>query len=348
MPAVFTNMILPDVTMKVNLGQFGVMENRMSHYGALNTFYNNTGLLFDEESLNKIRNTVFTQTVQIPIFEKYDHTVLTVRTCVINGNEIGVSKKTIIRVHLAFDVDITPAKYADNYVSWMAALAHKITMAKKAIYTRLDQMCAAYLDTNKDTTQTLGAGQLYTGVAGAYQVNKPLDFYNNLQSILEELDLNGPYFDVANTSSLADINTLKYPGGGAALDTKAIMEAAQIQQFEFTNRIARGTNRAVHYIAPVGSVGIINFIDYDYQQAPDLNALEVADEKELSEIKMWGQMNDNVFTDWKWGVLQEIVCVNEQRVYKSKQSADFALVCDFTSVAGESPIKRFEILNAQA
>lgn len=347
MPSPITNMLLPNMMLGINTGSFGKLEGRLSHYGALNTYYRNTTELFDQETLDRIRATPFTRTIEIPIFTKYDHTILTIRTCTINTQSIGVTKKTITRVHVAFDVDVIPADYADNYATYQEALRHKLRMAKKAVYTYLDQLCAAHLDTNKDTTQVVGANRLYTGAAGEFQIDKTINFYNNLLAIMEQMDINGPYFDVSDTVSLADMNILRNPGGGAALDTKAIMTTTQIQQFEYTNRLSAGTGqRSVHYVAPIGSVGILNFIDYDYQEAPDLNVLDMTDEVDISDVRYWGQINDSVFPDWKWGVMQVLDCDTERKTYKAKHSADFALVTDFASVTGESPIKRFSIMAA--
>lgn len=347
MPALtMSNMTIANVQLGVNAANFGRLEGRQSHYGALNIFYSNTRGLFDQETLDAIRATAFTQTVTIPIFNKYGHTLVTVRSCNFAGQEFGLTEKAVTRFHIEFDITVTPAKFADRKVTYQSALAWQLRMAKKAVYTYLDNACAAYLDTNKDTTMVPGNYALYTAVAGAYQVPKPAAFYNNLQAIMESLDMQGPYFDITNTVALADFNTMNNPGGQTTLNTRDLLALGNITQTEFSNRIST-PNRSVHFVAPVGSVGIINFIDYDFQEATNLDIADLTDEKELSEIMLWGQMSDSVFPDWKWGVLQNIQCVDQQRNYQGKCAADFALVHEFTSVTGESPIKRFDVMAAQ-
>ncbi|OJW78437.1 hypothetical protein [Spirosoma sp. 48-14] len=331
----------------VNPAGFGRLENRMSHYGALNTFYNNTPLLFDAETLAKIRAIPYTRTIQIPVLNGVDWTIITVRTCAITTQALGATLKTVVRFHVEFDVDIIPSEYQNNYVTYQAALAAKIKNAKKAVYKYLDQMCATFLDANKETTQTIGANLLYTGVAGEYQVPKLIDFYNNLGAIMEMMDTEGPYFDIANTAALADQNWLNNPGGGAIYDTAAIKKAANIAEFDYTNRISPGAGqRGIHYVGPMGSIGIVNFIDFDYQGLPDLNAIDVTDEKDISDVRFWGRINDNVYPTWEWGTQQLLDCTGGAKSYGVKHAADFALFADFTRVAGESPIKRFSVMNA--
>lgn len=326
-------------------GGFGKLEDRLSHFGALNTFYNNTDLLFDEETQAKIREVPFTRTITIPIFTKDDATIITIRTCEINGKALGVTQKTIVRFHVAVDVSITPSEYRNNMVSYEAALRRLIQNAKNTIYKYLDTMCAAYLDTNKDVTIPIGAKTLYTGALGEIQVPKTLDFYNNLAAIMAEMDINGPFFTIGNTAALADQNWLRNPGGGATFDTAAIMRSTQIEEMEYTNRISPGSGqRGIQYVAPRGSIAILNFIDPDYQDAPDLLTLDATEEKDISDVRYWGKMNDPIFPKWMWGVMQLLDCAAEAKVYRAKQSADFALVSDFSSTVGESPIKRFSIM----
>lgn len=349
-------LLLPTLFASVDTGKFGAYEGRTSHFGALNTFYNNTKELFGQEMIDKIRATPYTRTVTIPILNKYDHTVLTVRSCTITAPDISPTLKNITRVHLAIDMGVTPAAHQDNYVSVNKALLHQYTQAKRAIYTTLDSMAAATLDTNKDTT-TLSQDTnhpLYTRVAGAYQIpaSKPEDFYINFGTIMEELDVHGPYFDVASTIALADRLRLENPGGGTQLNTNAIFRASGLAEFEHSNRIARGNNRTVHYVAPLGSVGVLNFIDFDYQEgnAPELGSAADIEQWEkagnLSNVDLWSRTNDEIYGDWQWGILQKIACVGERRVYTTKMSADFAFATDFTSVNGESPIKRFEMVQS--
>jgi hypothetical protein len=347
-------LLLPALLLSVDTGKFGAYEGRISHYGALNTFVNNTNELFGEDAIEKIRNTPFTRDVTIPILNRYDHTVLTVRSCNISGPDISPTLKNLTRVHLAIDMQVTPAKYQDNAVSVQRALRHQYMNAKRAVYTMLDSMAATTLDLNKDTS-TLSQDTnhpLYTRVAGAYQIpaSRPEDFYLNFGTIMEELDVHGPYFDVASTIALADKMKLRNPGGGTQLDTAAILRESGIAEFEHSNRIARGNNRTVHYVAPQGSVGVLNFIDFDYQegQAPELGSPEDIDQWDkagnLSNVALWSRCNDEIYTGWQWGVLQKIECLAEQRVYSTKLSADFAFATDFTSETGVTPIKRFELV----
>lgn len=347
MANVITNMLLPNVLLDVNPAGFGKMENRQSHWGALNTYYRNTARLIDAKTLAKIRDTPYTRTIDIPIFNKYDHPIGTVRTCAITTIDVGVTKKSIVRFHVEIDLDIVPSDYKNNAVSWESALAQKITMAKTAVYKYLDTMCATFTDANKDTSQTIGANTLYTGVLGEYQVPKTLDFFNNLDPIMEMKDINGPFWVLSNTAAKADMNLVQNNGGGALLNTKAIMDTAGIEEYDYSNRVAPGAGqRALYYAGPLGSIGIINFIDSDYQDAPDLNTLDIAEQKDISDVRYWNKINDNVFTDWQWGVQQLLDCSGGAKTYKAKLAADFALVADFTSVAGESPIKRFSIMGA--
>lgn len=348
------NMTLPELIARIDAGSFGKLEGRMSHYGAINILYRNALALFGAELMALIRKQPFTRTIKIPIFDKYDHTVLTVRSCNINCQDIGTRLKALTRTHLAVDLCINPSDYDNNYVMMEQALKHRATMAMKAVYTKIDEMGAAFFDLNKDTTMVPDAGgvtpnanPLFTAKAGRYELPNSLRFYTNLVTIMEQMDINGPFIDLANTVALADQNVLTNPGNGALLATDRLFSTAQLQQFEYSNRVAVGSNKVVHYIAPVGSVGIVNIIDPVYQDKPVIGSPEDFAQWESfgnkTELKAWGQMPDPVYNDWDWGVLQEVTCVDETILYKTKLSADFTLAADFTSVAGESPIKRFDI-----
>lgn len=343
-----TNTILGALTLGLNPGNFGRMEGRPSHYGALNAFHRNTTSLFDAESLAKIRLMPASRTISIPILNAFDVPIGTILTCVINTVDIGVTKKQVVRFHVEFDIDVVPSEYDDNAISYQLVLKQKLTMGKQAVYKYLDKACAAFLDANKDTTMAQGAQALYVGAPGEYQLPKLLDFYNNVGTIMEMNDLSGPFNDVANTAAMADMNWLQNPGGGAVYATKAIMDAAQITNFEYTNRLAPGTGqRGVHYLFPTGSLGIVNFLHSDDREAPDLNALEMVDEnRDISDVRFWGKINDTVFPDWQWGTMELLDCQSGAKTYRAKHRADFALIADFTSNAGESPIKRFSIMNA--
>ncbi|GAB3278236.1 hypothetical protein GCM10027347_52500 [Larkinella harenae] len=344
-----TALTLPEVITSVSPGKFGALEDRLSHYGALNSYYAQTPELFSPSLLAKIRKLPYTRTVKIPILNKYAHTILTVRSCSISGPDISPTLKTLTRIHVAVDMTVTPALLEDNYVSAQDVLTHQYKNARRTLLEYLDTLCAAHLDTNKDTTQTPGSYPLYDAISGAYQMpsSKPEDFYNNLPAIMAELDINGPYSVIGSTYALADRNKLLNPGGGAIFDTKAIMEGAGIENFEWSNRIARGSNRTVYYVMPTGSVGITNMIDYDYRNAPVLGSPEYLDAwsnfNDKSELTNWAQTPDDLFPDWNWGVLQKVTCVNEARQHDVKLSSDFMLASGFTSTSGESPIKRIEI-----
>ncbi|MFD2936322.1 hypothetical protein [Spirosoma flavum] len=346
---------LPDMIANIDNGsEFGQLEKRQSNYGGINMFYNNANKLFGPALIAELRKLPFTRTAKIPIFDKYDHTVLTARSCDIQCNNVNTRTKTLTRTHLAIDICINPTDYENNLAKVDQALKHRYVMAKKAVYKKLDEMSSTFLDLNKDTTMvvdpggaTPNANPLFKSKAGAIEFPSSLKFYAYLQTVLEQLDIDGPYLDIANTVALAEQNILRNPGNGALLDTTALMSGAGITQFDYSNRIAPGVMMPVHYIAPVGSIGVLNMIDLVYQDKPVLGSGDDMDQwsgfANKTELKAWGQTPDEVFNDWDWGVLQELVCVDETILYKVKFSADFMFACDFTSIAGESPIKRVDV-----
>lgn len=349
-----TNMTLPDLVTSINPGNFGQLEGRESHYGAINLLVSQTKELFGEDLIAQIRAQPLGRAIQIPIFNNYDHTILTVRSCEIVCQDTTVKKQTIVRTHIAIDICINPDDYADNYVQAAADLRHRYKQAKIAVYKKLDEMGFAYIDLNKDTTMVPDAGgatpnanPLFKAKAGAYEVDSSLKFYSYLSTILDQLDISGPFVELTNPVANADRNILSKPGGGAMLDTDSLMQGALIQESEHSNRVAPGTTLPVHYVMPVGSVGVLNMIDLVYQRSPvigseaDMSQWDGFENK--SDFTLWGQTPDEVFNEWDWGVLQKVVCVDEQKQYKVKFSADFAFARDFTSKVGESPIKRFDV-----
>jgi hypothetical protein len=344
-----TALLLPSVITSISPGKFGALEDRFSHYGALNSYYAQTPELFDEAVMAKLKVLPFTMEMKIPILNKYTHTIVTIRTCAINAQSLTPTLKTLSRIHIAIDMSVTPALLQDNLVTPEAFLKHEYTNARRTVLEYLDTLCAAHLDSNKDTTMTAGSTPLYDTVTGAYQLpgSKPEDFYNNLPAIMEEMDISGPYSVIGSVYALADRNKLMNPGGGAIYNTSAIMQGAGIENFEYSNRIARGNNRVVYFVMPTGSVGIVNAIDYDYRQAASLGSTEYIDSwnrfGDMEDVTMRAQMNDDLFDNWQWGVLQKKTCVDEQIRLDVKMSADFIITSGFTSTTGESPIKRVEI-----
>jgi hypothetical protein len=348
----FNNMTVPALMTSIQPGNFGQLESRTSNYGAVNTFYRNAKALFGEALIAQIRVQPWTREIKIPIFTNYDHTILTVRSCNISCSDNGVTLKSLTRTHLAIDICINPSEFEDKEVLMERALKHRYEQAKKAVYKKLDELSAAFLDLNKDTTMVpdadgAQANPLFKAKAGAYEMDSSLKFYAYLATIMEQQDISGPYLDLTNTVANAEANILRNPGNGNNLATDKLLQGANISEFDFSNRIATGRLLPVHYVAPTGSVGLLNMIDGVYRNKPVIGSPEdIAQWKafeNMTELKMWGQTPDEIFNDWDWGVLQERVCDAETILHKAKFSADWTWACDFTSKAGESPIKRFDI-----
>ncbi len=346
------NMTLPTLMADLGSGNFGDYEARQSHYGAVNILYRNASKLFGEKLMNQIQSAPPGRVITIPIFARQDHTVLTTRSCVIACPTDTTNLKTLTRTHIAVDICINPDDYGLNYVTMEQALQQRYLNAFRAVYTLLDTMGVAFFDTNKSTNMVADSGgtiasPLYSTLAGAYEFRNSQQMYSYLNVMMEQMDIRPPFLDLANTIAAADRVILQNPGQGTQLQTDRLLQIAGITDIDYSNRVAVGVNKPVHYIAPVGSVGVLNIIDPIYQRSPEIASKADKDQwakaGNLSEVKLWAKTPDPIFPGWQWGVQQEISCVNEQLLYKVKFSADFCFANDFTSETGVTPIKKIQV-----
>ncbi|OOG19136.1 hypothetical protein BWD42_04080 [Sphingobacterium sp. CZ-UAM] len=315
---------LLDAIIDVKNRKFRNWETRLSRYGALSAFIDNTDLLLPKSLVENTRKSPG-RPQKIPVLDKMNVEVIDKRSCNIVGNN-GVSKlATLSWVTKGFEIVTAPAINAGNMISLEEDYAHQLLNGLIAVFAALDTAAANALELNKATS--LAATDLATIAAGAYQMDIN-DIYFYMEAIMEKNDLYGPYLDVANTESIASWKKYWESFGLANEQNKAGVADRYVPYR--SNRVNPGaTNSEVHYFAAEGSIGIFNWNHWEAQNNVDFgNGTKVT----IKEDPVQGL---------KWAVTEKTECRDlsathgpgyEATMVKSEQwIADFSFVSAYSS-----------------
>jgi len=294
----------------------------MSEYGALDAHIKNAELLVPKSFLEKSKTSAV-QATKIPMLNKYAASTISSRACTITGQASTSALQTVSYQTLGFEVKITEAINAANYISAQDEFANQYAMGMKAVLAALDTLAIANFETNKSAVLA-AAGGLASVEAGAYKVTKANYDAKKLYSIVPSLmavnDIYGGLIDVTNATELTYMLEHRTLGQNNSVNVAGLINggldgAGNFQNY-ITNRLDIGLNQAIHYLAPVGSIGMYTYIDWE---ARNNSMLHEGDKKYT--------MQDNIY-GITWGVHQKRACVDDN-TFGSVYSDVYAFTCDF-------------------
>lgn len=238
---------------------------RRSRYGAWDYFQsqsNNAAGILAADTRASIKRS-FGNIVQVPVLDTNEVTIGNVRSCVVQDNENTSKLVTLTFVTYVFGFTMTPAQHYNNDINYQVDFDRKLEKYLLKFATVLDQAAVNTLNINRNQYFPAEITAYYPEVADALQVSheERLDFYNQMDAILQTMDYYGNVHVLTNPSGMPLINRLGAQGGG-----NSVNEAFQLNGYEWftTNRITNGPGiRSTAFIMPPGVVATENRNDPD-------------------------------------------------------------------------------------
>lgn len=335
------NTVLNDaVIMARDSDEFKKFEGRLPQWQTLQTAKDGVTSLLPASTIEAVKRSERHPT-KIPVLDKYDATVITTRACTVTPDIPDSAFAPLTFNTVGFGMSVSRSVNEDNYISAVEELAWQFRMGWKAIFANLETQAVTYLDNNISQANDSG---IYTEVANAMQV--PLaghaDFYKNVPAIMFRNNHFGRTVDVANTEAMTQVAFLQNQGQANNTNTQYQVLPSNFD-FVRSNFVTNGASvDETHYLFPVGSFGVLNWVDPDARRNARVN-----------EGKLMRTMTDPLL-GFQWGVYYYKDCADESaelagldRTVKEfwEISADFAFTSSYSSDTS-SPIYKAELLDA--
>jgi len=241
-------------------------EDRSSRYGALTTFVAQTASaesILSDEVQGLIKES-FGNSVEIPVIDSEAVTIGDTRSCSVVDSENTSNIITLSFTTYAWGFSMVPAQHYNNDVKYQQDFERKFRRYWNQFQADLDNQCIAQMEADKNQFFPTEITSYYPEVAGALQVPQAEkeDFYNQLGSIMQEMDFYDGGFDVVHNPREA-ANVRRYAAQGSGNSTNL---AFQLPGYAYsqTNRITNGTGvESTLYSFQQGSVAIQNRNDAD-------------------------------------------------------------------------------------
>lgn len=236
-------------------------EHRLSNYGALETFMGDTPNLVRADLIEMAKKAQ-DHTTSIPVIKTKDYTITTTRACAVitNSNESAYVSLSFATVRWGFHM--VPSQYANNMIGYQDDFNRKMNDSCKKVLATLDTACYTKLNTDKSAVNNAANNPWpFAGDTMQVPVADANLFLNELESVMSQNDLTGPYNIISSPRFKALVNYLNNQGVANAVNT-----AFQIMGFNvaYSNRIAVAAgDRDTVFVMPQGSLGFIPWVDPD-------------------------------------------------------------------------------------
>jgi len=311
-------------------------ENRVSEVGAFKAFQNNSEMLLPASLLDGTKD-LATRPQQIPVLNKQAADLITGQECSFTSEDATSQFQTLAYVPKGFKIQINEAVNAGNYITKDQEFAQKLIGNLKGIGEWLDTQSLGILETRRNVA--LASSTLATIANGAYVYSRDQydknRLYIDIPSIVGMNDINGVLNDISNLeeqSKMLEYRTLAMGNNQnfAGVVDGSLYGAGVFNGF-ITKRLALDGNKAIHYFAPEGGLGIYNYVDWESRMNMKLND---SDKKYVWQDPIFGI---------KWGVHERITCVKVGNVTNYLTTyefyTEFAWLTQFSSDTTSSIIK---------
>ena len=320
---------------------YNKFEGRLSQYGALQSALDGSDLILPKSMVENMKKSDV-QVSKIPVLNKFNSTILTARSCSITGPTRTSEFKSLSYVTKGFEIAISDAINAGNYISAEDDFAMQLMQGLKAVLNSLDQAGIAALETNRNLDLADSHLTSITDAAGDYEENVLTDIYYDIPTLMELNDIWGDTINnVMNTEGVKNMMKYESQGENNASNLRGILEGTLPSAGNFrhykTNNITLGTNLEVHYAFPAGAFGLFVWNPWDYK-----NKSVTGDGKKYYTIQ------DPIF-GITWGVIEQTLCADlsaqstgmtAATQTKYSFTADFSFLTAHTSDT-TSPIVKF-------
>lgn len=318
--------------------KFTKFEKRRPDLGIVGAFNSEESGLVDEATIKK--NRASPRRVQnIAVLNRQQTTIYDTRSLIhapmgSTSAKVGLNWKTY-----RFDVGVTEAINADNYITAQADLANQLEQGIRDVLKQMDADFATFLELGKYSA--LPSSSLMSINGGAYQTTQK-DLWINLPAVMRGLELDGPYHMISNVEALAN---LTYVSTYGAANQQNLQKLIDNYVFSYSKNVNPGASREAYYAIPTGSLAMVPWTEYDCRKPGGRGSYdggEYYDEMTLEFMALGGQKFSLTFGFRYLGGGQDksAILPGLERAYTDswQLAVDVAPVKAYSSEAGKSPI----------
>lgn len=320
-------------------------EDRQPSPGVVNAFQEGTEELVGRGQLENLRKSA-ERPVKVAVMNRFNGTIGNVRKL----NPTPDTATSAFYTPSWFTVDFSfaqcEAKNAGNYIGSAEEFAN---LLRNEIYSAvlrdntnsIEKRGVTFLEANKWTAPPASTVKGVSVASGAYvTTNEKLPIL--APAIFAELNMGDwDLMDIANIGSLGRQSEMMAYGAANEKNYKQFLDR---MGYYLSSRIAvTATYDETHYVAPRGTLGLLNWVEFDARnRTPHFNGEYMVVQDPYFGFN-WGVRMRQEAKDMSatYGTGYERVVVTQYDF-----AADFAFVKSYSSVAGESPIVKFNTVTA--
>lgn len=329
--AALTATELQDAVIQVGSSDFNKWEGRLSRYGALQAALDGSNLILPRSQVEGMKKSEV-QIEKVPVLNKFNSTILSARSCSITGPTRTSTFKQLSYTTLGFEIAVSDAINAGNYISRTDDFAMQMKQGLKAVFASLDTSAIATLETNRNLALVHSNLQTITNAAGDYEEKTLSDIYYDIKSLMALNDLDDDTItNIMNTEGAKTMLKYESQGENNAINLKGVLDGTLPSAGDFrhylTNSITLGTNQEVHYLMPRGAFGLFVWNPWDYKN----NSI-------TGDGKRYYTLQDPIF-GITWGVIEQTLCADLSAQSTGATAATqtkYSFTADFSFLTGYS------------
>lgn len=333
--------VLQDAIIMVgNDKSFMDYEGRIDNYGAFKVFTEGADTLLPKSTVETIKKS-YVQPEKIPVLNQINTTMYNTYTCNISPDGSTSAFVPVTYITTGFDIGITPAVNAGNYISAAEDLAWQLKQGFKNVYASvLEADAVAYLETNKSLTN-LSPTSLFPGstfAAGVFTVpdTQKATFYSKIPTIFQRNVIPGKPLDLANTEATPNYEYIANQGAGNGQNLAYQVQGVdKVYRSNFVATANDGSIQETHYLLPVGGVGVYNWLPWEAQ-----NEIVI-----IPGSQGWKKQVDPI-AGMQWQVYYNYNCTGGQFAQSWSYRASFAFMKQYSSNSNTSSILKYQIAAA--
>ncbi|AKD55025.1 hypothetical protein [Spirosoma radiotolerans] len=318
--------------------RFQQFEKRRPDLGVVGAFTKYGENLIDAATIKKNRASA-RRTQNIAVLNRQQTTIYDTRSLThapmgSTSAKVGLNWKTY-----RFDVGVTEAINADNYISASADLANQLEQGIRDVLLAMDADFTTFTELGKYSA--LPASSLMGISGGAYQTTQK-DLWINLPAVMRKLMLQGPYHMLSNVEALANLTNVSTYGQA---NQQNLQKLINNYEFGYSPNINPGGSKEAYYAIPTGSVAMVDWVEYDCRKPGGRGSYdggEFYDTMTLEFTALGGEQFSLTFGFRYLGGGQDksAILPGLERAYTDswQLAVDVAPVKAYSSEAGKSPI----------
>jgi hypothetical protein len=285
-------------------------EKRMPIYGGLQAIMADTTNLITPATIERAKKSD-RMDVEISVLKKFTMTNVDADTCSPSGEASESDVVVPTYASYGFAVKANPEIHYGNSVGYAQKLAFDLFQGWKKVYGRLDVAAIAKLEAAKHALSGVTSKYFDTATAGLAELNGGLDatrIYGYMPAFLKKLDMQGGYYEVANTEALTS-NLLANAFGAGNNENRAGFQGGLALADNFTtytsNNLALSSGLdEIRYVFEQGTFGMLNW-----------NRPAVVAGMQINEGETWGTITDPFFGQ-EWMVHYKKSCTDLSGTYE--------------------------------